>query len=301
MRQESRLKTAACLLLLLLVRPSSCQFIFNPTIPGNAIIGVPGVALPSQAFLDQQALAISESLLAKNGGDPVKAFQEGQILFNSSAIYASGMAAHHGNTSAISSLLAAVQNNEIANVTFQIGTAIANMLPNRIGLDKLQFNYTQSVLGLITAATGINYEPCIISAGAAGAVLAATAIGISPRIFNTGPLGAGIIAEAISINPALLYIAPSAAPNVAVGYSVTPALITIAPTQLLQANVGESIAPYGISIGLAPPPAGPAAPGPAPAQAPNQAPPAAAPAQPAPDAGLPGAAQPGSLAAGESG
>ena len=56
-------------------------------------------------------------------------------------------------------------------MTFQIGTAIANMLPNRIGLDKLQFNYTQSVLGLITAATGINYEPCIISAGAAGAVL----------------------------------------------------------------------------------------------------------------------------------
>ena len=81
----------------------------------------------------------------------------------------------------------------------------------------------------------------------------------------------------------------------------TPALITIAPTQLLQANVGESIAPYGISIGLAPPPAGPAAPGPAPALAPNQAPPAAAPSQPAPDAGLPGAAQPGSLAAGESG
>ena len=46
----------------------------------------------------------AESLLAKNGGDPVKAFQEGQILFNSSAIYASGMAAHHGNTSAISSV-----------------------------------------------------------------------------------------------------------------------------------------------------------------------------------------------------
>ena len=48
----------------------------------------------------------AESLLAKNGGDPVKAFQEGQILFNSSAIYVSGMAAHHGNTSAISSVSA---------------------------------------------------------------------------------------------------------------------------------------------------------------------------------------------------
>ena len=81
----------------------------------------------------------------------------------------------------------------------------------------------------------------------------------------------------------------------------TPALITIAPTQLLQARVGESIAPYGISIGLAPPPAGPAVPGPAPAPAPDEAPAAAATAQPAPDAGQPGATQPGSLAAGESG
>ena len=58
-------------------------------------------------------------------------------------------------------------------MTEQIGTAIANLLPNRIGLDRLQFNYTQAVEGLITAATGISYEPCIISAGAVGAVLGA--------------------------------------------------------------------------------------------------------------------------------
>ena len=81
----------------------------------------------------------------------------------------------------------------------------------------------------------------------------------------------------------------------------TPALITIAPTQLLQANVGESIAPYGISIGLAPPPAKPGVPAPAPAPAPDEAPAAAATAQPAPDTGQPEAAQPGSLAGGESG
>ena len=79
----------------------------------------------------------------------------------------------------------------------------------------------------------------------------------------------------------------------------TPALITIAPTQLLQANVGESIAPYGISIRLAPPAAKPGVPGPAPA--PDEAPAAAATAQPAPDTGQPDAAQPGSLAGGESG
>ena len=38
----------------------------------------------------------------KNGGDPIKAFQEGLLLFNSSAIYINAMAAHHQNTSAVS-------------------------------------------------------------------------------------------------------------------------------------------------------------------------------------------------------
>ena len=32
----------------------------------------------------------------------MKAFQEGQLLFNSSAIYINAMAAHHQNTSAVS-------------------------------------------------------------------------------------------------------------------------------------------------------------------------------------------------------
>ena len=45
--------------LCLVARPGSCQFIFNPIVPGNAIIGIPGVAAPSPNFLDQQALAIS--------------------------------------------------------------------------------------------------------------------------------------------------------------------------------------------------------------------------------------------------
>ena len=61
---------------------------------------------PASAAPMREAPVCAESLLAKNGGDPVKAFQEGQILFNSSAIYAAGMAAHHGNTSAISSVSA---------------------------------------------------------------------------------------------------------------------------------------------------------------------------------------------------
>ena len=61
---------------------------------------------PASAPPMRGAPVCAESLLAKNGGDPVKAFQEGQILFNSSAIYAAGMAAHHGNTSAISSVSA---------------------------------------------------------------------------------------------------------------------------------------------------------------------------------------------------
>lgn len=38
----------------------------------------------------------------KNGGDLVKAFQEGLLLFNSSSIYIDAMAANHANTSAVS-------------------------------------------------------------------------------------------------------------------------------------------------------------------------------------------------------
>ena len=48
--------------------------------------------------------AAAESLLLKNGGDPVKAFQEGLILFNSSSIYVTAMAAHHKDTSAVSTV-----------------------------------------------------------------------------------------------------------------------------------------------------------------------------------------------------
>ncbi|CAL5221162.1 g3301 [Coccomyxa viridis] len=232
----------------------------------------------------------------KNGGDPVKAFQEGLLLFNSSSIYINAMAAHHQNTSAVSELLAAIANSEVAKVTNMLGTALANMLPNRVGPDVLRYSYTQAFLpGLITAATGISYEPCLISAGLTGAVVAATGIGIAPRIFNTGPLGAGIIAEAVNIQPALLYIAQSAAPNIAIGASIAPSLINIAPSEFLQAKIGKSISPYGISVGYKTPPtpghAG--APGGAPAQAPMPVP--ARPdevlqAQPAPDAGPP---QPG--------
>ena len=50
------------------------------------------------------SFAAAESLLAKNGGDPVAAFEEGQLLFNSSAIYINAMAAHHKNTSAVSTV-----------------------------------------------------------------------------------------------------------------------------------------------------------------------------------------------------
>lgn len=50
--------------------------------------------------------AAAESLLLKNGGDPVKAFEEAEILFNSSSIYVSAMAAHHKNTSAVSTVSA---------------------------------------------------------------------------------------------------------------------------------------------------------------------------------------------------
>ena len=69
-------------------------------------------------------------------------------------------------------LLAAVANSDVANVTNQLGTALANLLPDRVGLDVLRYNYTQAFLpGLITAATGLSYEPCLISAGLTGAVL----------------------------------------------------------------------------------------------------------------------------------
>ena len=55
-----RIRQALSILLLCLyVKPGSGQFIFNPTIPGNAIIGVSAVNKPSPTFLDQQALAIS--------------------------------------------------------------------------------------------------------------------------------------------------------------------------------------------------------------------------------------------------
>ena len=69
-------------------------------------------------------------------------------------------------------LLAAIANSEVANVTNMLGTALANLLPNRVGPDVLRYNYTQAFLpGLITAATGLSYEPCLISAGLTGAVV----------------------------------------------------------------------------------------------------------------------------------
>jgi hypothetical protein len=46
----------------------------------------------------------AESLLLKNGGDPVTAFEEALVLFNSSSIYVTAMAAHHKNTSAVSTV-----------------------------------------------------------------------------------------------------------------------------------------------------------------------------------------------------
>lgn len=52
--------------------------------------------------------AAAESLLLKNGGDPVKAFEEGLTLFNSSSIYVTAMAAHHKNTSAVSTVSTAI-------------------------------------------------------------------------------------------------------------------------------------------------------------------------------------------------
>lgn len=69
-------------------------------------------------------------------------------------------------------LLSAISNSEFFNVTNQIGTALANLLPDRVGNDVLKYNYTQAFLpGLITAATGLSYEPCLVSAGLTGDVL----------------------------------------------------------------------------------------------------------------------------------
>lgn len=78
-------------------------------------------------------------------------------------------------------LLAAIANSEVAKVTNMLGTALANMLPNRVGPDVLRYNYTQAFLpGLITAATGISYEPCLISAGLTGAVVGMALLPHSP-------------------------------------------------------------------------------------------------------------------------
>ena len=69
-------------------------------------------------------------------------------------------------------LLSAISNSEFFNVTNQIGTALANLLPDRVGNNVLKYNYTQAFLpGLITAATGLSYEPCLVSAGLTGDVL----------------------------------------------------------------------------------------------------------------------------------
>jgi len=82
-------------------------------------------------------------------------------------------------------LLAAIANSDVANVTNQLGTALANLLPDRVGLDVLRYNYTQGFLpGLITAATGISYEPCLIAAGLTGAVLGDARC--SPSVQTTG-------------------------------------------------------------------------------------------------------------------
>jgi hypothetical protein len=69
-------------------------------------------------------------------------------------------------------LLSAISNSEFFNVTEQIGTALANLLPDRVGNDVLKYNYTQAFLpGLLTAATGLLYEPCLVSAGLTGDVV----------------------------------------------------------------------------------------------------------------------------------
>ena len=82
-------------------------------------------------------------------------------------------------------LLAAVANSEIFNVTNMLGTALANMLPGNIGPDFLRYNYTQGFLpGLIAAATGISYEPCLISAGLIGDVVGRPSYHLVLRIMH---------------------------------------------------------------------------------------------------------------------
>jgi hypothetical protein len=71
----------------------------------------------------------------------------------------------------------------------QVGDKLAAFLPDKIGLDRFRYNFSQAELpGLTTALTGLSYAPCFASAGGVGAVAGVTGIGIAPKVFNYGAI-----------------------------------------------------------------------------------------------------------------
>ncbi len=68
----------------------------------------------------------------------------------------------------------ALASSELANITDLLGEKLAALLPDRVGLDVFKSNYSQAYIpGLVTALTGLRYDPCLLSLGGVGGLLGA--------------------------------------------------------------------------------------------------------------------------------
>ncbi|KAK9919025.1 hypothetical protein WJX75_008780 [Coccomyxa subellipsoidea] len=198
---------------------------------------------------------------------PADAAVAARQLFEAARAYTRTIAA---NQTGQPNIVAAIANSDFYALNEVIGTRLAEYLPDHIGLDHFKNNYSQAVLpGLTTALTGINYAPCLFSAGAVGAIAGVTGIGISPKIFNYGPSGGAVVAQGVAVSPSLIYISESGSAGIAIGANISPSLITIAPTRYIRARVGVAAGKTGLSVGFADAPAPAPGPGAAPAPAPG--------------------------------
>lgn len=79
---------------------------------------------------------------------------------------------HHGHSGL--QVVNALARSELANITNLLGDKLAALLPDRVGLDVFKGNYSQSYIpGLVTALTGLRYDPCLLSIGGVGGLLGA--------------------------------------------------------------------------------------------------------------------------------
>ena len=74
----------------------------------------------------------------------------------------------------------------------QAGNALASFLPDHLGKDSFEANYTQAFIpGLVTGLRGIRYEPCLLRSAVLGAGASANGLVFNPELFATRSTGAG--------------------------------------------------------------------------------------------------------------